>query len=136
MIVVDTHIIAALYIHNAHQDEVEALLVIEPYWFAPKLWRSEFRNVLTRYVRHGAMTLAEALTMMEYAEELIGEMEISSRSPRLLRLAHTSGCSAYACEYIALAQDIGTALLTFARLLLTAFPNIAMTPNTFLAFTA
>jgi predicted nucleic acid-binding protein len=136
MIVIDTNIIAALYIENAHMDEAEALLATEPHWFAPLLWRSEFRNVLTQYVRHRSMTITEALTIVEYAEELISEVETPTHSPRILRLAYASGCSAYDCEYVALAQDIGTVLITFDRRLLTAFPNVAMTPSAFLASTA
>jgi predicted nucleic acid-binding protein len=135
MIVVDTNIIAALYIENPHRDEVEALLATEPYWLAPLLWRSEFRNVLTRYVRHGTIALNASLRIMQYAEELVGEMDAPTSSPRILRLAHTSGCSAYDCEFVALAQDIGTVLITFDRKILTTFPNVAMNPSAFLAST-
>lgn len=136
MIVADTNIIAALYIENVHMEEVEALFATESDWFAPVLWRSEFRNVLTQYMRHGIIELREAINIMEYAEEIIGEMELPTRSPRILRLAQASGCSAYDCEFVALAQDLGTVLITFDRKLLNAFPTVAMTPSAYLTSTA
>ena len=133
MIIVDTNIIAGLYIENPHVDEVEALLVAAPNWFAPELWRSEFRNVLIQYVRHSRIALLDALQIIDYAEELIGLVEVYPPSGQILRLAHTSGCSAYDCEYVALARALGTVLITFDRKLRTAFPTIAMTPSAFLA---
>lgn len=133
MIIVDTNIIAGLYIENPHVDEVEALLVAAPNWFAPELWRSEFRNVLIQYVRHSRIALLDALQIMDYAEELIGLVEVYPPSVQILRLAHTSGCSAYDCEFVALARALGTVLITFDRKLRAAFPTIAMTPSAFLA---
>lgn len=133
MIIVDTNIIAGLYIDNPHVAEVEALLVASPNWFAPELWRSEFRNVLIQYVRHSRIALMDALQIMDYAEELIGLVEVYPPSVQILRLADTSGCSAYDCEFVALARALGTVLITFDRKLRAAFPTIAMTPSAFLA---
>jgi predicted nucleic acid-binding protein len=133
MIVVDTNIITSLYIENPHRQVVEALLADTPQWFAPRLWRSEFRNVLIQYIRHGRVTLDDALTVIEASEELIEELEFEPPSDQIMRLADHSGCSAYDCEYVALAHKLGTVLITFDRKLLSSFPNIAFTPTAFLA---
>ena len=45
MIVVDSNVLAYLYLPGEHTAEAEALLVREPDWAAPVLWRSEFRNI-------------------------------------------------------------------------------------------
>ncbi len=51
MIVVDTNIIAYLYISGERSQQTEKLLSIDANWNAPLLWRSEFRSVLSRYLR-------------------------------------------------------------------------------------
>ena len=51
MIVVDTNIIAYLYLPTEYTEGAESLLIREPIWSAPSLWRSEFRNVLALYLR-------------------------------------------------------------------------------------
>lgn len=56
MIVVDTNIIAYLYLPHDCTDAAERLLIKQPEWAAPLLWRSEFRNVLALYLRKGVLT--------------------------------------------------------------------------------
>lgn len=51
MIVVDTNVIAHLWVPNDRRADVHALLERHGRWFAPILWRSEFRNILAGYLR-------------------------------------------------------------------------------------
>lgn len=132
MIVVDANILVSLYLTNPHQSDVETLLATDPHWLAPRLWRSEVRNVLVQTVRHGKMTLLQAMTIIEDGESLMQSVEVEPGSSQIIRLAHNSGCSAYDCEYVALASSLRVPLLTFDKKLLTAFPNVALTPKTFL----
>ena len=46
MIVVDTNVLAYLYLPGEHSAIAEALLERDHEWAAPVLWRSEFRNIL------------------------------------------------------------------------------------------
>lgn len=133
MIVVDTNIIIALYIENPHQDEIDMLFLRDPLWLAPSLWRSEFRNALLQYIRHNTITLDRAMTIMDASEKLMEMAEFEPVSADILRLAVGSGCSAYDCEYVALARTLGTSLITYDRKLLSSFPNLAFTPAAFLA---
>ena len=41
----------------------------DPGWVAPRVWRSEFRNVLRTYMAGDYMTLAEAVDYAQMAEE-------------------------------------------------------------------
>ena len=52
MIVVDTNIVAYLYLPGEHTAAVERLLERDPEWAAPILWRSEFRNILALSLIH------------------------------------------------------------------------------------
>jgi len=58
------------------------------------------------------------------AEELMKENEFQVQSKDVIELAAESGCSAYDCEYVALARDSGVKLVTTDKELLKAFPDI------------
>ena len=49
MVVVDTSILASLYLPGDRVQEVERLLRRDAHWTAPALWRSELLNVLCTY---------------------------------------------------------------------------------------
>ncbi|MCP9821885.1 type II toxin-antitoxin system VapC family toxin [Cyanobium sp. L1E-Cus] len=51
MIVVDTNVLAYLLLPGPKTSLAEALLLEQPRWTAPPLWRSEWRNVLSGYLR-------------------------------------------------------------------------------------
>ncbi len=125
MIVVDSNIIAYLYIPGEFTEAAEKLLEREREWAAPILWRSEFRNILTGYLRRKTLTFDQTLLLQLEAESLLSgfEYEIDSRS--VLELVRNSDCSAYDCEFIALAEKLNTKLFTMDRKLLKAFPKIA-----------
>lgn len=125
MIVVDTNVIAYLYLPCEHTLAAEALLERDPDWAAPMLWRSELRNVLLGYVRRELLTLPQATAIQAEAEDLMrgAEYEVDSRA--VLELARRTSCSAYDCEFIALAQALGVQLVTMDRVVLNVFPQIA-----------
>jgi predicted nucleic acid-binding protein len=102
-------------------------------WCAPRLWRSEFSNVLAVYLRQGAIDLDQALALSALAEHRIGELTYEVPPPEVLRLVNSSTCSAYDCEFVALAQDFGVPLITEDRKVLKQFPTIAMDMKTFLS---
>lgn len=133
MIVADTNLLIYLYVQGQRTEESEAVLRKDAVWTAPLLWRSEFRNVLIGLVRKGALTLDEALSMVEEAERWLSGHEYSVISRQVLALAAQSGCSAYDCEFVALAQDLGVPLVTSDRQILKAFPTTACTPSAFTA---
>ena len=125
MIVVDTNVIVGLWLPTEWSAAAEQLLTSDPEWSAPLLWRSEFRNVLATYMRVGKLDLTAALQISDAADNLLAGREYSIDSGSVLRLAATSRCSAYDCEFVALAQHLGCQLVTLDRDLLKAFPSIA-----------
>ena len=134
MIVVDTNIIAYLYLSNERSEQVEELFKKDPEWVAPLLWRSEFRNVLVTYMREGIISIHEARQIMEEASILMDGWEFEVASFQVLELAASSACSAYDCEFVAIAQEIRKPLVTVDKKILKEFPHIAKSLDDYLDF--
>ena len=126
MIVVDSNVLAYLYLPGEHSALAEALLARDPEWAAPVLWRSEFRNVLAGYLRRKALTFEQACGLQREAESLLAGCEFEVDSLGVLELVRDSDCSAYECEFIALAMQLDTRLVTMDKKLLRAFPKRAV----------
>ena len=124
MIVVDTNVVAYLLLPGPQTAAAEALLEAQPTWAAPPLWRSEWRNVLVGYWRRGSLTLEQVIALQEQAETLVIGHEEPVQSEAVLRLAASSSCSAYDCEFVAAAQQLDAPLVTADRALLKAFPAL------------
>lgn len=126
MIVVDSNVVAYLYLPGDHTEKAEALLERDPDWAAPVLWRSEFRNILAGYMRRGTLTFETARALQLEAESLLAGAEHEVDSRLVLELVRDSDCSAYDCEFVALATTLGVSLVTMDAKLLKAFPEHAV----------
>lgn len=126
MIVVDTNILAYLYLPSELTGQAEQLLASDPQWAAPILWRSELRNVLALYLRKSMLTLEQAFAIQTEAETLLADNQFEVPSLDVLRLAQVSGCSAYDCEFVVLARRLNTKLVTEDKKVLAAFPEVAV----------
>ena len=124
MIVVDTNVISYLYLSGARSHQAERLLSIDPHWCAPVLWRSEFRSVLSRYLRKSHLTFEEVLLILQQAEDLLSDDEYEVPSAHIMQMVNSSDCSAYDCEFVALARYLGVPLITADKKLLRGFPGI------------
>ncbi len=131
MIVVDTNVIAYLFIPGSHSHAAQKLLRTDADWVAPLLWRSEFRNVLAAYLRQGDLALEQAFFLVEEAEFLMKDREYAIPSSKVLSLVNDSQCSAYDCEFVALAQDLNTKLITSDRKILKEFPETTVSLELF-----
>jgi predicted nucleic acid-binding protein len=138
MIVVDAMVLNyALIEHPAFSDEVERVRHLDSFWLGPPVWPSEQRNVLMQYVRatdpsipRTDIDLAKAQDYMRDAENWMITRPVQSDD--VFALADASDCSAYDCEYVALAQNLDVPLVTYDRPVLQAFPDIAIPPNDFI----
>ncbi len=131
MIVADTNLIAYLLVRGQYTREAESVYKKDSRWIAPLLWRSEFRNVLAFYLRRGLFGLDDALEVMDQAEQLMNGCEFEVVSARVLRLAAASGCSAYDCEFVVLARDLGALMVTSDRALVAKFKPTAVSLKAF-----
>ncbi|ELS00331.1 PIN domain-containing protein [Xenococcus sp. PCC 7305] len=131
MIVTDTNVIAYLFLEGERTKEAESVLLSDPEWVAPYLWRSEFRNILALYIRKSYLQLDDASYIMQEAEALMLGKEFEMNSKQILDLVKQSRCSAYDCEYVALAQKLEINLVTADRKILSEFPSIAVSLSSF-----
>lgn len=126
MIVVDTNVLAYLYLPGEFTDAAERLLADDPDWHAPVLWRSEFRNILAGCMRRGTLGFEQAFAVQSEVESLMNGAEHEPESRKVLERVRASDCSAYDCEFVALAETLGTRVVTMDARMLKAFPGIAV----------
>ncbi|MDO9238277.1 MAG: type II toxin-antitoxin system VapC family toxin [Aquabacterium sp.] len=123
MIVVASNVIAYLYLPGDFTIQAEQLLSQDANWVAPVLWRSEFRNILTGHMRRGALTFDQAYALQLEAEDLLSGREYNIDSLDVMELVNASECSAYDCEFVALAKKLGVKLATMDKKVLRNFPE-------------
>ena len=132
MIVADTNLIVYLLVPGEFTDSAEAVRLADSAWIAPSLWRSEFCNVITLYVRFRGMSEQDATEVIEAAEQIMGGHECSVPSATILRVAMRYKIAAYDAEFVALAEERGLRLVTNDRVLLQRTPAISILPEDFL----
>ena len=131
MIVVDTNIIGYLFLSSNRSPLSEQALLKDSLWAAPRLWRSEMRNVLALYIRKDLLSLADAQQIMTEATSLFQDQEYEVASNQVLEHASISTCSAYDCEFVALARDLEVSLVTVDRQILRDFSETAVSLEAF-----
>ena len=124
MIVVDTNVIAYLWMPGKFTQAAERVLKSDTDWAVPLLWRSEFRSILVGAVRHKTLLPERAAAIAAAAEDHVSGREYAVESSAVLGLAIQSGCSAYDCEFVTLANDLGVRLISNDRELIASFPSI------------
>jgi predicted nucleic acid-binding protein len=103
----------------------------DPDWIVPILWRSEFRNALAGSIRQRALSVEEASAIANLAETMLDRKEFTVSTSAVLQLVSRSNCSAYDCEFVALAHAEGVQLVTTNRQILREFPEIAISLEKF-----
>jgi len=131
VIVVDTNVVVHLFVPSDRTADSERVYRRDPEWAAPSFWRSELANTLVTLVRADRLRLQTATQVMRHAEDRMTPREYGVAFRRVIELAVESGCSGYDCEFVALAEALGTPLVTTDRRVLKAFPRIAVAPDVF-----
>jgi predicted nucleic acid-binding protein len=126
LIVVDANVVASLYLPGPLATAALRLADRDPDWAAPSLLRSELRNILATYMKLRSLKLPNAIAIQQEAELLMSNRFYELASLDVLALAEHSGCSAYDCEYVVLARQLGLSLVTDDRQLLRRFPGVAV----------
>ena len=131
MIVVDTNVICYRWMSSANSAAAEIALAKDPHWIAPLLWRSEFRNIVALAIKRRALAMDSAQEIMRRAEESFEGSEFAVSSEDVLQLVARSNCTAYDCEFVALAHAEGVQLVTADRQIIHEFPGAAISLKRF-----
>jgi len=131
MIVVDSNIIIYVHVQSEKTDLALRSLQRDPCWVAPPLWESEFRNVMAGYIRRRILNVEDAKRVMQSALKTMEGREILPPAGLVLDLVAVSDCSAYDCEYVALARHLQVKLVTTDSKILRSFPETAIELSVF-----
>jgi predicted nucleic acid-binding protein len=111
MRIVDTNVVAYLLIAGDATPQAQALWRADPDWRSDSFFRIEFSNLLATQVRAKALTLTQAVALLERALAIVTATAELSHAD-VLRLAASLGVSAYDARFLATAQATGTRLIT------------------------
>lgn len=129
--VVDTNVVAYFLLGTeAFADEARHCFeaVSEP--VAPAHWEAELTNVLWMAIKSGVLPAEEGPVRLGLARRLgIESVATSTLCQGALLRAVTGTVSVYDTLFVELASRLGTALVTFDKGLLRAFPDIARRPR-------
>ncbi|MBD3415057.1 MAG: PIN domain-containing protein [Candidatus Aminicenantes bacterium] len=131
MIVVGSNLIIYIHVQSVWTAQALQALKKDPQWIAPPLWESEFRNVMAGYMRRKILKLEQAKKIMNSALRTMEDREILPPSNLVLELFSASDCSAYDCEYVALAKHLKIKLITNDQKILQNFPETAVNLDAF-----
>ena len=132
MIVVDTNILIYYFVNSAHSETAIQIHRKDPVWVAPFLWRSEFRNTLLLYLRKELLTLPQIFRIVQTAEVKMRDHEFHVMADEVFKAANVSKCTAYDCEFVALAKELGVPLITADKQILRDFPKTAVSLQQFI----
>ncbi|OGO34822.1 MAG: hypothetical protein A2Z16_12215 [Chloroflexi bacterium RBG_16_54_18] len=132
MIVADTNLIVHLLLTGERTHIAQLILMKDSDWAAPLLWRSEFCNVLTNYLKRELLDLHHIKGRMFEAINFMVDREFESNFNTVLELTNKSTCTAYDCEFVSLAYELGCPLVTIDGQIREQFPEIALSPERYL----
>jgi predicted nucleic acid-binding protein len=132
MIVVDVNLIGYFLMEGEHSELATQVFEKDPDWYAPLLWQSEVRSIVTKHFRFKKMPLIRSQQIMNEAHDLMIEHERFVSSSTVLELISSSKCSCYDCEYVALAKEMNLPLVTFDKEVVRDCPQIAVFPRDFI----
>ena len=132
MIVVDANVIAYLWIPGHEEFQSRELLLKDAEWWVPNLYKSEMQSVLLLHIRKHIISIQNGILLMEKIEKQFEFTSMNVPSQLVLTLGEQTTCSAYDCEYAALALLLECPLITNDKKILQSFPTLAMTTNSYL----
>ena len=132
MIVVDTNVIAYFLIEGDRTPQAQALWQRDSHWCLPSLWRHDFLNVLSTYVRAGGMELSDAMQLWQTADSLCTPMEGGVDMDTALELSVMKEISTYDAQFVFLAHLLSVPLISEDKQLRRRCPETAVSMDDFL----
>jgi predicted nucleic acid-binding protein len=132
MVVVDTNILAYLFIEGDRTRDVQALFARDADWKSEAFVLIEFSNILATYLRANSLTRNQAHALLIEAEKRLTGL-VSLPHGRALRIAEQFGLSAYDARFLGAAQSFKARLVTEDARLRQAAPALTMSLSEALA---
>lgn len=112
MVLVDTNVLFALLLESDWSQGARDLYQRDADWRTEAHALVELSNVLARYVRARKLAVAQATTLLNNAQGLIGSGLCEVRHSDALALAVDRGVSAYDARFLCAANLLGALLVT------------------------
>ena len=123
MIVVDANIVAYRVIVGEKTALTQQVEQLDSDWAVPLLCKHELANVLWQQLRHDKISREELPDFWSDFESVIGDNEHEVSMPAVVLLAHERGITTYDAQYVWLAQELDTKLITEDAKLLAGSPR-------------
>ncbi|MEP6686542.1 MAG: type II toxin-antitoxin system VapC family toxin [Verrucomicrobiota bacterium] len=133
MFVVDTNIIAPLYVKGADSDVVKRLHARDQVWRTDPFALIEFSNVLANYERAGYLTKALAKQCLSDAQAFLRPHYLAVTHDAALEMAIRFRITGYDGRFLALAEQLGSRLVTQDAKLRAAAPRLTQSLSEALA---
>ncbi|HXC64007.1 MAG TPA: type II toxin-antitoxin system VapC family toxin [bacterium] len=136
MIVIDTNVLAYKLLPEsdaALRDRAKRLLEGDERILVPTLWRHEFLNILSGYLRAGLLDVEKATGTWYEACAFVESIEAEVDMARALELSKALGVTGYDAQFLALAEGANTVLVTEDKRLLRAAAGRAVSMREHLA---
>jgi predicted nucleic acid-binding protein len=124
MLLVDTNIIAPLFVHSARSSAVEELRARDGIWLTEPFALIEFTNLLATYERARYITAAIGRQCLSRAEAFLQPHFFSVTHEAALEFALRYRTTGYDARFLALADQLGSRLVTEDARLRAAAPAL------------
>ena len=112
MVLVDTNVLAILFLVGPSTDAARALLDQDDDWRSEAYTLIELSNVLTTSIRVRGLALARAQSVFREAQALIDARLVVVAHADAIAFAHKYQTSAYDARFLVAARDLGVKLVT------------------------
>lgn len=126
MIVIDTNVLIVATINESFV-EINSNKLFNHELIAPMLCKTEFAHVLLKYLKGNHINIQQAHKAIELMTMALN-FDTQSNPKSIFTLAEKFSITAYDAEFVALAIERETNLLTYDKVLLNTFPDICKKP--------
>lgn len=124
MLLIDTNVLAYLYLEGVKSKAVQELAVRDPDWQSESYLLIEFTNVLTRYLAANILPLVRVQEIFaQAAQKMDGSLHTVPHF-EVLPICAEFNVTAYDARFLQLAQKLGLKLITEDKKLRTAAPGL------------
>jgi predicted nucleic acid-binding protein len=132
VIVADTNLAVYLFVPGPHTGAATEVLAPDSVWMVPRSYSYELLNVMATHVRNGIFDLDHAFQVIDQVERTVQVIGDPDRK-QVLTAAVAVSIGSYDCEFVVLARELGTRVVTADKRMLNAFSDLTISIEDFAA---